>query len=64
MPDLDKQHTIDAEARKLLESLTPGGSEFSNNPQACHDFIKDRLIMMAKLALRNKELREQLGEKA
>jgi hypothetical protein len=30
-------------AMKLLESLTPGGSEFHNNPQRCHDYVKERM---------------------
>jgi hypothetical protein len=31
------------DAMKVLESLTPGGSEYYNNPEACAAFIKDHI---------------------
>jgi len=30
-------------ARKHLESLTPGGSEFAGDPKRCHDHVRERI---------------------
>lgn len=44
-------------AYKLLESLTPGGSEFHNDPEACAKYVRDRIdskhraLVAAKQAL-------------
>ncbi len=42
-------------ALRLLESLTPSGSEFVNNPQACYEYVRDliksqhdRIILVTK----------------
>ena len=39
-------------AGRLLEDLTPGGSEFSSNPEACAQFVRDRLETNGRLATR------------
>ena len=44
---------------KAIESLTPGGSEFFNDPDRCIDFLKHLPKMNVKLKLKNKRLREQ-----
>lgn len=41
--DKTRQAEINAQARKVLESLTPGGSEFHNNPEMCESYIRERL---------------------
>lgn len=43
----------------VLESLTPGGSEFHNDPQMCKQFIRDRLATVTKVARERNELREE-----
>jgi DNA repair exonuclease SbcCD ATPase subunit len=35
---------------RLLESLTPGGSEFASDPQSCARWARDRLASVGKLA--------------
>jgi hypothetical protein len=35
---------------RLLESLTPGGSEFAGDPQSCARWVRDRLASVGKLA--------------
>ena len=35
--------------KKALESLTPGGSEFVDNPDACASYLRDRLIYPKKI---------------
>lgn len=37
-----------AAMQKMLESLTPGGSEFSGNPDRCAEWIMDRLNLPVK----------------
>jgi hypothetical protein len=36
---------------RLLESLTPGGSEFAGSPEACAKWVRARLASVGKLAL-------------
>ena len=36
-------------AERLLERLTPGGSEFHDNPTMCAQWVTDRLSTLAKL---------------
>jgi hypothetical protein len=47
----------DAEAERLLESLTPGGSEFAGDPQACAEWARRRLTSVGKLALERNTFR-------
>lgn len=42
------QAWTEQELIKSLESLTPGGSEFSNDPDRCIAWVKDRLETVAK----------------
>jgi len=44
--------------RYLLESLTPGGSEFHDDPERCVAWIKDRLAFTAKIAAERNGLRD------
>jgi len=42
----------------LLQKLTPGGSEFFNDPLRCYEHIKDRFISQHKVILNlHKELK-------
>lgn len=41
----------DSKAMRLLESLTPGGSEFFNNPERCAKWIADRLTNAQRLTV-------------
>ncbi len=45
---------------RALESLTPNGSEFVNDPEACAAFVKDRLDFVIKLAKESNALRKAL----
>jgi chromosome segregation ATPase len=36
---------------RLLESLTPGGSEFAGSPEACARWVRERLSSVGKLAV-------------
>jgi hypothetical protein len=45
---------------KALDELTPGGSEFHDDPERCLQFIKDRMTSNGKLAAERNELREAL----
>jgi hypothetical protein len=49
----------DMKAERLLESLTPGGSEFSGSPEACARWVKERLAGAGKLAAERNRYREQ-----
>lgn len=40
----------DSRAMRALESLTPSGSEFVNDPEACVAFVRDRLAFAIQLA--------------
>lgn len=37
---------INQEAYDLLLSLTPGGSEFVNDPERCCEFVKERIAFL------------------
>lgn len=52
----DAMATPDADgaAMKILESLTPGGSEFYNDPQRCAEFIREQMEAMKKTILQLK----------
>ena len=41
---------------KALLDLTPGGSEFVNDPMRCVEFVKDRMANVMKVAKENKQL--------
>src|ERR1035441_4552619 len=40
----------DYRAMRALESLTPSGSEFVNDPEACVAFVRDRMDSIIKVA--------------
>ena len=48
------------ELRAALESLTPGGSEFSNSPERCVEFVRARLATLGRVAAERNELRAAL----
>ena len=57
-----QQETRDALAvvaswKRAVEGLTPGGSEFANDPERCAQFIKDRCNYPKQII----ELRKQLA---
>lgn len=45
---------------RILESLTPGGSEFHNNPKACEEWVRGRLGTLSKVAGERNRLRAEL----
>ncbi len=47
--------------RTELEALTPGGSEFHDNPSACLDWIRNRLRTTGEIAAERNKLRRQLA---
>lgn len=51
---------------RLLESLTPGGSEFYENPENCVEWIQRRLAssfdLLLKAHIRIRDLEKQLAE--
>lgn len=47
----------DYKAMRLLESLTPNGSEFVNDPEACVEFVRYRLGHVIDLAKQRNKLR-------
>lgn len=49
----------DYRAMRALESLTPSGSEFVNDPEACVEFVRHKLQYMIQLA---KERNQARGE--
>lgn len=56
---------MENKAQKLLESLTPGGSEFVNDPEYCVKYVKDyqesQLRSIKNLVLqKNKLIKENL----
>lgn len=59
--DLETELAQANEAAKLLEGLTPGGSEFVNNPERCAEFIHARLDSAGALAAERNQLREELA---
>ena len=49
---------------RLLADLTPGGSEFHQNPQFCADFVRKRLASQAPAALKQRiKLLEEIIQK-
>ena len=50
---IDAAHYIEWLGR-LLEDLTPGGSEFHQNPQFCADFVRKRLASQAPAAIKQR----------
>lgn len=48
---------------RLLESLTPGGSEFVNNPQGCYGYVKQLIESQHKRILLVTEQRNALEVK-
>src|SRR5687767_11215945 len=49
--------------KKAVEGLTPGGSEFANDPERCAQFIKDRCNyppQITRLRTRNEQLEAAL----
>ena len=49
-------------AERLLEGLTPGGSEFYGNPTMCAQWVADRLSTLAKLVLQRKAAEQQAAQ--
>ena len=53
---------MENKSQKLLESLTPGGSEFENDPEYCVKYIKDfqtsQHKQIVELVLEKRELSE------
>ena len=47
---------------KLFELLTPGGSEFYNDPDRCYRFAKDSHATMGKVAAERNALRARVAE--
>src|SRR5574342_547817 len=47
--------------KKILHSLTPGGSEFFDDPEYCASFIKDQLTSIPKIILSYKMENEGLS---
>lgn len=47
---------------RLLESLTPGGSEFYQSPITCVDYVNSRKRTAVKLAIKLKEVQKQRDE--
>ena len=39
----DMEESAQSQAMRLLEELTPGGSEFHNDPQRCYAYIRQQL---------------------
>lgn len=56
-----KKYTLE-ELVKELEKMTPGGSEFHNDPGRCLEFIQERQDTVIKIALERKRLRERVAE--
>jgi chromosome segregation ATPase len=49
-----------AEVQTALESLTPGGSEFVGDPNACLEWIAKRISTAGKIAAERNDVRRQL----
>jgi cell shape-determining protein MreC len=49
----------DFRAMRVLESLTPSGSEFVNDPEACVAFVRDRLAHVIQIAKERNALRAE-----
>lgn len=50
----------DSRAMRALESLTPNGSEFVNDPERCMAFVRDRLAFTIQLAKERNRMRNAL----
>jgi hypothetical protein len=48
------------ELQRLLEDLTPGGSEFHDDPQRCAQYVRERLATVARVQAENRRLRAAL----
>ena len=62
---LKELQTLRAENKrviKLFESLTPSGSEFVGDIDACYSFVKDRLHTVMEVAKERNELRDEVKE--
>lgn len=55
------QYTKD-ELMSMLESLTPGGSEFHHEPETCVRFVKDRQRTAITATLKRREAEERCNE--
>ena len=49
-------------AERLLEGLTPGGSEFHGSPMQCAEWVADRLASLSKLVLQRKAAEQRAAE--
>ncbi len=47
---------------RVLEGLTPGGSEYHNDPERCAAYVRDRLNQQHRLIVRFKKQRDLLLE--
>lgn len=62
-PCKESEYQERAEAvQRLLENLTPGGSEFVDDPQRCYAFVKDRLLESHRKAVNAIKERKALEE--
>lgn len=52
----------ESKAARLLEDLTPGGSEFYNDPQHCFNFVKEQLRSIPSQILPFKKRADELKE--
>jgi hypothetical protein len=58
---IDAERQAHAETQRLLEDLTPGGSEFAGDPKRCAQFVRERLatniefVKAARLAERERD---------
>lgn len=52
MSSSDETTTGTGDAMRLLESLTPGGSEYYENPQRCAAWVQERLDSAQRLTVR------------
>ncbi len=52
MSSSDETTTRTGDAMRLLEILTPGGSEFHENPQRCAAWVQERLDSAQRLTVR------------
>jgi tetratricopeptide (TPR) repeat protein len=51
------------QAERLLEDLTPGGSEFHGEPQACYDFIKQTMQTKMMGMIAHAQARQQAEDR-
>jgi len=55
---------VNQKAQRLLESLTPGGSEFVDDPERCVEFVKEQLSAAKQAVLVSKKGLEKMEEAA